>query len=747
MRPSLSHVESVMAQVKVYVGLNLNVLLVHGLLNGECTCGNANCSSPGKHPLHSNGVYGATKDLSWLEAQYNAFPHSNVAIAAGRDSGIVFLDLDTPEAIEAVRKMGVPPTWKFSTGKGEQHIFKYPTIQDELYVQNAVQIAPGIDIRSDGGYSVVPPSKHYSGRQYEWGLAPESTPIMDIPSWLYDKLIIKNKSASSNNTQLTEHAQIQTEGGRNDYLFKVGTSMRAARFSGEEIRLVLLERNTRSCSPPLPDSEVNDIIDSIIQRYAPGIQDEMSEKVREKLGDIDKLPTILLTSPLSDSGNSECLVDLFGQDFRSCRAMTKTKAESKGIFHWNNSIWEEDVRRELRNCALWTARGRKTISANAETVEERRRLYKFANDSENIGRLESMCELASTNPAVAVKESVWDTDPLKISVTNGTLNLKTGEFEEPSREDFITKQSKVVYDETQECPIWEKTLEEVFSDNPEIIPYLQRVFGYCLTGLTDEHLMWFWYGGGANGKSTILNTIKALMGDLGATTSFSTFDTKNDNGRNDGLAELRGKRFVAASEGEQGRSIAEAKIKLVVSNDEVSCRFLFNNLFTYRPTYKVILASNHLPEIKGTDKGIWRRVHLVPFNQTFEGDARDQDLEKKLLGELSGILNWCLKGLQDFWERGGVDPPAIVLYSTRNLETRSDLFQQWFEERLTPKEESVLRRSFAYLDYRTYLRTSGEHPIAKIAWTSRMEEMGVEFGTKVRGDYSVRGWRLDSEVY
>ena len=742
-----SHVESVLAHVRVYVGLGLNVLLVHGFVDGMCTCGNPECSSPGKHPLHSNGVYGATTDLKWLESQYNAFPHSNVAIAAGRESGILFLDLDTAEAIEAVRKMGVPLTWKFTTGKGEQHIFRYPTLQDELYVQNAVQLAPGVDIRSDGGYSVVPPSNHYSGRRYIWTADPEKVDLQNIPQWIYDKLIIKNKSASTTSTSLDEHAQIQTEGGRNDYLFKVGTSMRAARFSGEEIRLVLLERNMRSCSPPLPEDEVNTIIDSIVQRYAPGIHDEMSEKVREKLGDVDQLPTILLTAPMTDSGNSECLVELFGQDFRSCKSMTKTKADSKGVFHWNGSIWEEDNRREFRNCALWTARGRKSISIQAETVEERKRLYKFANDSENIGRLESMCELASTNKEIAVRETIWDTDPLKISVLNGTMNLHTGEFQEPDREDYITKRAGVEYDENAECPLWEQTVAEIFQDNPEIVPYLQRVFGYSLTGLTDQHLMWFWYGAGANGKSTILNTIKSLMGELGAITSFSTFDTKNDNGRNDGLAELRGKRFVMASEGEQGRTIAEAKIKLVVSNDEVSCRFLFNNLFTYKPTYKVILASNHLPEIRGTDKGIWRRVHLVPFNQTFEGERVDPDLEKKLQGELSGILNWCLRGLQDFWERGGVDPPAAVLYSTRNLESRSDLFQQWFEERLTPKEESVLRRSAAYLDYRTYLRTSGESPLAKIAWLTRMEEMGVVFNTKARGDYSVRGYRLDSEIY
>jgi putative DNA primase/helicase len=743
---SINRTEVVLAQVRLYAGLGLQILPVFGIQDGVCTCGDPVCRHPGKHPILQNGVYGATSDQEWLESFYTTNPTANIAIATGRVSGVLLLDLDTQEAVDAVRKMGIPRTWSFYTGKGQQHAFRYPKLREEFFIQNAVRLAPGVDIRSDGGYSIIPPSIHYSGKEYTWIFAPDEGELGDIPQWLMDQLIIKNKS-TINQPRDDEHSEVHGEGGRNDYLFKVGTSMRSARFSGEEIRMVLHERNMRSCSPPLSDKEVNDIVDSIIQRYSPGIADEMSDRVREKLGDIDKLPATLLTAPLTDSGNAECLVELFSQDFRSCKTTTKLKAESKGVYHWNGSLWVEDVNREFRTCAMWTARGRKAISSHAETVELRKRLHHFATLSENLGKLEAMCELASTNPKVAVREELWDADPLKLTVENGTLNLRTGEFQEPNREDYITKKATVEYREDAECPIWEKALQEIFLDHPEIIPYLQRVFGYSLTGLTDEHLMWFWFGEGANGKSTLLNIVKALLGDLAATTSFSTFDTRNDNGRNDDLAALRGARFVAASEGEAGRTVAEAKIKSVVSSDEITCRFLHNNFFTYKPTYKVILASNHLPEIKGTDKGIWRRVHIVPFTQTFEGDRRDPDLEEKLMGELSGILNWCLRGLQDFWERGGIDPPAVVLYTTKNLQTRSDLFQQWFDERLTPNESSTLRRSSAYLDYRNYLRTSGESPIAKLAWVSRMEEAGVSFSTKVRGDYSCKGWRLDSEIY
>lgn len=744
---SASRVDVIVAQVHTYVNLGLQVLPIHGIYEGECTCGNPKCDRPGKHPLDSRGVYGATDDIEYLEEVFRRNKLANIGVAAGRVSNILILDLDNQDAIDTARKSGIPPTWAYVTGKGEQYVFQYPTLADNFYVQNAVHLGPGMDIRSDGGYSVWPDSTHFSGKTYSWINPPEITPLHLPPKWLMDLVVIKNKTASQD-YKPDDEAEVMVEGGRNDYLFKVGTSLRMHRLSGEEIRLVMHERNMRSCSPPLSEDEVNKIVESITLRYAPGVEeDEVTLAVKEKLGEISKLPVLLLTAPLTDSGNAECLVELFSEDFRSAKNLAHEKTESKGMFRWNGSIWAEDLARDFRDCAKWTARGRRLIAANAETQEARRKVFTYAMKSENRNGLENMCELASTDQRIVVREDVWDGDPLKLTVVNGTIDLKEGMFYEPRREDYITKTARVDYDENAKCPLWEKTVGEIFRDNPEIVPYIQRVLGYCLTGLTEAHIMWFWYGDGSNGKSTILNTMKHLLGDLALPTSFSTFDTKNDNGRNDGLAELKGARFVVASEGEQGKSIAEAKIKSVVSSDGVSCRFLFNNLFTYIPTYKVILASNHLPSIRGTDKGIWRRIHIVPFNQKFEGKGEDQHMEEKLRTELSGILNWCLRGLQDFWETGGFDPPEVVLYSTKHLEKQSDMFQQWFDERLSQKEGSLLKKSTSYLDYRNYLRTSGEPPMPKIEWTTRMEKHGMFFTEKIRGDQAVKGWRLDGDTY
>jgi putative DNA primase/helicase len=287
---------------------------------------------------------------------------------------------------------------------------------------------------------------------------------------------------------------------------------------------------------------------------------------------------------------------------------------------------------------------------------------------------------------------------------------------------------------------------EIFEDQPEVVPYMKRVLGYMITGLTDEHTMWFWFGRGANGKSTLINVMHALLGTMAASTSFSTFDDRNDNDKGDDLAILRGKRFVAASEGEQHRRIAEAKVKTVVSSDRIRCRFLYGSFFEYRPTWKLVLATNNLPEIKGTDVGIWRRIHMVQFNQRFEGERRDLGLEIKIRHELPGVLNWCLEGLEDYFDLGGFAPPPSVVKTTEDFRAENDTISLWFEERVVKSEGESLERSLAFTDYRTWCRDSGESYMGRAVWASRVRDLGLEFETSKSKNGSVshkaKGWDI-----
>ena len=369
----------------------------------------------------------------------------------------------------------------------------------------------------------------------------------------------------------------------------------------------------------------------------------------------------------------------------------------------------------------------------------------FAKSSENLGRLEATCELAKTADLFKAPADVWDADPLKLGVTNGVVDLRTGKFIEPDPDDYITQIAAVQYDPKATAPLWEKAIGEMFEDRPDVVPYMQRVLGYMLTGLTDEHVMWFWYGNGANGKSTIINVMHALLGTMAGTTSFSTFDDKNENDKGDDLAILRGKRFVAASEGERQRRIAEAKIKTVVSSDRIRCRFLFGTFFEYRPTWKLVLATNHLPEVKGTDSGIWRRIHMVEFAQSFEGDRRDKDLEMKLRRELPGIFNWCLAGLQDYFRLGGFDPPESVSKSTTAMRVENDTVAQWFEESVIHKSGESLERSTAFQHYRRWCQDNGDWPIGRASWQKRLEQLGLKFVRNDKGRNLAEGWDLTRE--
>ena len=275
----------------------------------------------------------------------------------------------------------------------------------------------------------------------------------------------------------------------------------------------------------------------------------------------------------------------------------------------------------------------------------------------------------------------YDRNQLLAGVRNGTLELSTGEFRESKREDYISLQFNVEYDQEARAPRWESFLDEVFAGDKELISYIQRAVGYSLTGDTGEQVMFMLYGKGANGKSVFLEIISCLMGDYAANTPFSTFEVTKRNEASNDLAALKGKRIVTAIETNEDRRLDEARVKSVTGGDRITCRFLFAEYFSYTPHFKIWMAVNHKPLIKGTDRGIWRRVILVPFTKNFEGRA-DKELVSKLKAELPGILNWALKGLKE-WKQNDLGTAKAIEAASDEYRQESDLVQQWLDEETT----------------------------------------------------------------
>ncbi len=244
------------------------VFPLYTIKDGRCTCGDADCPSPGKHPLTINGFKNATTNTAMVEAWWKRRPEANIGLATGRAAGFFVLDVDGPEGEETLRSLEktqgtLPPTVTVITGNGKHFYFKYP-INGEI--KNKTKFAPGLDTRGEGGYVVAPPSDHVSGRRYEWLVSPEETGITEAPSWLVEFIGRRSQCGTGPRVVEDDWEVDVLEGERNDALTRRAGKLFAAKMPANEVLETLLSWNERHCKPPLKASEVRGIVESIAKK-------------------------------------------------------------------------------------------------------------------------------------------------------------------------------------------------------------------------------------------------------------------------------------------------------------------------------------------------------------------------------------------------------------------------------------------------------------------------------------------------
>ncbi len=274
----------------------------------------------------------------------------------------------------------------------------------------------------------------------------------------------------------------------------------------------------------------------------------------------------------TDAGNAETLEYLFGDRIRYNHSIGQWMI-------WNGRYWAVDETGEVNRLALQTARQRLLAGALIHDKHDRKEQVGWAVDSESTFRIKAMLTI-----------------------------------------DLITRATDVPYIPDAPCKRWQQFLLEVFLGDAELIRFVQRAVGYSLTGDTREQVLFILHGSGSNGKTTFLEILLKLVGTHGAITSFSTFLVQQNPGspRND-IAKLHGARLVKATESQKQAVLDEATVKEVTGGDSISARFLFREFFEFRPQFKIWLATNHRPTIRGMDDAIWRRIRLIPFRQKFDG--------------------------------------------------------------------------------------------------------------------------------
>ena len=423
----------------------------------------------------------------------------------------------------------------------------------------------------------------------------------------------------------------------------------------------------------------------------------------------------------TDATNAARLVKEFGRDIRYFPAWKKWVV-------WNGKYWETDESGALvHEKGLETVRNIYDELSKTDDYRERIEIENFARISESIRRREAMIKTAQYIQEINITADDLDCNPWLLNLRNGTIDVLTGEFREHRQEDMITKLANAEYDPAADCPLWKQFIREIMDYKPELINFLQTAMGWALTGDNSEQTMFILYGSGANGKTTFLNTIQYLLGDYATSTPTESFMKKNTDQYTNDIARLRGTRFVSTTEAEQGRRLSEPLIKKITGNDQITARFLYGEYFNFTPNFKIFMATNHKPVIKGTDHGIWRRIKLIPFTTTIAQDKQDKNLEAKLKQEASGILNWLLEGTAR-WKREGLIAPSDILNATDEYRGEMDVIGNFIKERCVKDSDITIRIRELYKAYADWCDENKEHAVSERFFTMRLKEMGFVQG-------------------
>jgi putative DNA primase/helicase len=430
----------------------------------------------------------------------------------------------------------------------------------------------------------------------------------------------------------------------------------------------------------------------------------------------------------TDSTNASRLIREHGRDIRYNPAWKKWLV-------WDGSHWKVDEGGALiHEKNLETVRNFYEGLSKTNDYRERIEIEKFAMISESVRRREAAVKAAAWVKGMNISSDQLDANRWLLNVRNGTINVLTGDFSEHIQEDMITKIANVDYDPQADCPLWKQFIREIMDYKSDVIHFLQTAAGWAITGDTSEQTMFILFGSGANGKTTFLNTILSILGDYGTATPTETFMRKTGDQITNDIARLRGTRFVTTTEAEQGRRLSEPLIKKITGNDQMTARFLYGEFFNFVPTFKIFMATNHKPVIKGTDYGIWRRIKLIPFTTQIPEERQDRRLEEKLRAEASGILNWLLEGTER-WQREGLAAPAAILNATDEYRGEMDVIGNFLKECCDVQEGATIRIRELYKAYSEWCYNNNEHAVSERFFSLRLKEMGFQQGRTAEARY------------
>ena len=467
-------------------------------------------------------------------------------------------------------------------------------------------------------------------------------------------------------------------------------------------------------------------------------------------GDSDELPAIWTPAGRTEAANAQRLIAKHAENFRWC-------GKWKKWLYWDGCRWIVDEQGRVEALAadiahdLWREVGDTLPNCDDKT---RRELLGFAKTSNGGNGVREMLFLARSNPLIAISPGDMDADTWLLNCPNGTVDLRTGKLRSHRREDKLTKLCPTPYNPDAESYHWDRFLESIFKDQ-SLIDFVQRLFGYSLTGDVREQLVAIFHGEGSNGKSTLLDAYMTTIGEdysMQGKPDLLMANAKKSHATE--RMDLFGKRFVSCVETEDSHSINEAFVKALTGGEPIRGRRVYENPWQFNPTHKIILSTNHKPRIKGRDHGIWRRLCLVLFEVLFwdrdKGESGppelecDKSLKQKLADEAEGILAWGVRGCLE-WQAGGLRMPDIVKASTDEYNRNEDVIGN-FLAACTKRIEGRTKFKTVYEALETWANDIGENLPSKKALNGYLTDMDYRCNT-TGGTAYVYGLGVLNEVH
>jgi len=730
-------------------------------------------------PLIKAWQRNATSDQAQVSAWWGQWPGANIGIACGR-SDICVVDLDVKRGVDGIaswaalcEKHGLNgndvDTVTVTTPSGGKHLYFTLDVLNPYHglSNTAGKLGPGIDTRAGAGYVLAPPSE-VDGKPYQGNL---NLGMRRLPAVIGDLLTKSGGSSQStpSDRELLPYVRAAldqevlnvtraTEGERNDTLNRAAYNLGQLVASSwanldRAIVEVELERAARACG--LEGGEVLATIKSGLDAGAKDPRPEPSERATvasntspepdkeasnaqntNQSGQGQKTPTPEGEAQehgffkCTDMGNGQRMATWHGHQIRYC-------AKLGAWLVWDGKRWAVDELSRIEWIAKRTVMGIYSEAGRCTDEAIRQEIAKWARASESGKGRREMIAAARSEPGIPILPDALDSDPMLLNVNNGLLNLRTGELMPHKQDALVTKLAPVDFDPIAECPQWIMFLARIMDNNNDMIAFLQRAVGYTLTGDVSERALFILYGTGDNGKSTFLETVRAMMGDYAMSAEAKTL-MRHDRGAASGdIARLKGARLVTASESEHGDKLAEALIKQLTGGDRRVARLLYSNEFEYTPTDKLWLGTNHKPEISGTDPAIWNRVKLIPFSVTIPKAEQDTHLKDKLSTELPGILKWAVRGCLK-WQKDGLQIPEPVRAATEDYKLDSDTLGRFIADCCIVHANAKGTLKDLYDDYMEWCVDNGEPNLTKRDFSAALVERGhtkrkgtgnkVEFG-------------------